>query len=64
MSFIKVLKSILPYPLINLLKKIRNRITSLELTKIYKTKTGNYCLPLLSYQDIIKEKIINDKIMG
>lgn len=60
----KIIKLILPKQIIQYLKLIKNKIMSLEITKIYNTKTGRYCLPLFSFQDIIKKQIINDKVWG
>jgi len=63
----KLLKSIinyLPGPIKKILKKIRDKISSLETLKLYKTKTGNYYMPFFSYQDIIKKDIKNGKIWG
>lgn len=64
MNIIKNIKNFLPHPIKIILKKMRDKVTSLEILKLYKTKTGNYYMPLFSYQDIIKKDIINDKIWG
>ena len=64
MNNIKNIKNILPVPLKKILKKMRDKVASLEILKLYKTKTGNYYMPLFSYQDIIKKDIINDKVWG
>lgn len=60
----KIIKLMLPKQIIQYLKLIKNKIMSLEITKIYNTKTGLYCLPLFSFQDIIKKQIIDDKVWG
>lgn len=62
MNIMKNIKNFLPHPIKIILKKMRDKVTSLEILKLYKTKTGNYYMPLFSYQDIIKKDIINDKI--
>jgi FkbM family methyltransferase len=63
-NIIKNIKNLIPHSIKKILKKIRNKVTSLETLKLYKTKTGNYYMPFFSYQDIIKKDIINDKIWG
>ena len=64
MNIMKNIKNFLPHPIKIILKKMRDKVASLEILKLYKTKTGNYYMPLFSYQDIIKKDIINDKIWG
>tara|TARA_B100000787_G_C16146545_1_gene274510 strand:- start:232 stop:1023 length:792 start_codon:yes stop_codon:yes gene_type:complete len=64
MSIIKKTANLLPNSLRVILKKLRDKISSLETLKLYKTKTGYYYLPFFSYQDIIKKDIVNDKIWG
>ena len=64
MNIIKIIKNFLPSSIKIILKKMRDKVTSLEILKLYKTKTGNYYMPFFSYQDIIKKDIINDKIWG
>ena len=64
MGIMKFFVKSLPYKPKLYLKKIRNFFTSLEYLKLYKTKTGYFYMPFFSYQDIIKKKILENKIWG
>ena len=64
MDIVEKIKPFLPKKIKYYLKKLRDKVASLEILKLYKTITGLYYLPFFAYQDIIKKDIINNKIWG
>ena len=60
-------KIILKIPIIgNIIKRIKKNliriIWNIKIFKLFKTKTGNYYLPLFAYKDEVRNEIINNKI--
>ena len=62
----KILKKLLPNFLYLKLKKIYKKlfglVWSIKICKLYRTKNGNYFLPVFAYNDIIARKIKNNRI--
>ena len=62
----KILKKLLPNFLYLKLKKIYKKlfglVWSIKICKLYRTKNGNYFLPVFAYNDIIARKIKDNRI--